>query len=154
MLATGRVDMNKLVAEARRSLGLDLEDREIEWRIDPLPPAFGDAAMLRQTLVNLISNAAKYTRPRSHAQISIYAEQEGAETVYSVRDNGVGFDMAYADKLFGVFQRLHRAGGVRGHRDRLGDRPPCGGAPQRPHLGRWRGGPRGGLPLRPAQTGD
>ena len=108
-LSTGRVDMNKLVAEARRSLEPDLEGREIEWRIGELPPAFGDAAMLRQTLVNLISNAAKYTRLRPLARIDVYAEHRGEETVYTVTDNGVGFDMAYAGKLFGVFQRLHRA---------------------------------------------
>ena len=108
-LSTSRVDMNKLVAEARRSLEPDLEGRGIEWRIDALPPAFGDATMLRQTLVNLISNAAKYTRPRARACIRVYAEEGGAETVYTVEDNGVGFDMAYAGKLFGVFQRLHRA---------------------------------------------
>ena len=108
-LSTGRVDMNKLVAEARRSLEPDLEGREIEWRIGDLPPAFGDAAMLRQTLVNLISNAAKYTRPRALAWIDVHAEREGEETIYTVKDNGVGFDMAYASKLFGVFQRLHRA---------------------------------------------
>ena len=108
-LSTSRVDMNKLVAEARRSLEPDLEGREVEWRIDSLPPAFGDATMLRQTLVNLISNAAKYTRPRARACISVYAEEGEGETVYTVEDNGVGFDMAYAGKLFGVFQRLHRA---------------------------------------------
>jgi two-component system, chemotaxis family, sensor kinase Cph1 len=108
-LSTSRVDMNKLVAEARRSLEPDLDGREIEWRVEELPPAFGDATMLRQVLVNLISNAAKYTRPRAHAQITLYAEQGEAETTYVVKDNGVGFDMAYAGKLFGVFQRLHRA---------------------------------------------
>ena len=108
-LSTGRVDMNKLVAEARRSLEPDLEGREIEWRVGDLPPAFGDAAMLRQTLVNLVSNAAKYTRPRALAWIDVHAEHVDEETVYTVKDNGVGFDMAYASKLFGVFQRLHRA---------------------------------------------
>ena len=108
-LSTSRVDMNKLVAEARRSLDPDLDAREINWRIGDLPPAFGDATMLRQTLVNLISNAAKYTRPRAQAEISVYAEEREGQTVYTVKDNGVGFDMAYAGKLFGVFQRLHRA---------------------------------------------
>ena len=107
-LSTGRVDMDKLAAEARRSLEPDFAGREIDWRMSPLPAAFGDATMLRQTLVNLISNAAKYTRPRACAEISIYAEQGEDETVYTVKDNGVGFDMAYAAKLFGVFQRLHR----------------------------------------------
>ncbi len=108
-LSTSRVDMNKLVAEARRSLEPDFEGRQIEWVIQPLPAAFGDATMLRQTLVNLISNAAKYTRPRALARISLSAEQGDSETVYTIKDNGVGFDMAYAGKLFGVFQRLHRA---------------------------------------------
>ena len=108
-LSTSRVDMNKLVSEARRSLDPDLKGRDIDWRIEPLPPAFGDATMLRQTLLNLISNAAKYSRPRARAQISVYAEQGAEETTYTVRDNGVGFDMAYTGKLFGVFQRLHRA---------------------------------------------
>ena len=108
-LSTGRVDMNKLVAEARRSLEPDLDGRDIEWRVESLPPAFGDAAMLRQTLVNLISNAAKYTRPRARGRIDVFAEHREDETVYTVQDNGVGFDMAYAPKLFGVFQRLHRA---------------------------------------------
>ena len=101
--------MNKLVAEARRSLEPDFDGRRSECTVDVLPPAFGDASMLRQTLVNLISNAAKYTRPRAPACIAIYADETGEETVYTVKDNGVGFDMAYADKLFGVFQRLHRA---------------------------------------------
>ncbi len=109
MLSTGRVDMNKLVSEARRSLEPDMEGREIEWRIHDLPPAFGDAAMLRQTLVNLISNAAKYSRSVPLARIDIYAQYAEHETVYTVKDNGVGFDMAYVGKLFGVFQRLHRA---------------------------------------------
>ncbi len=108
-LSTGRVDMNKLVAEARRSLEPDLEGRAIEWRIHDLPPAFGDAAMLRQTLVNLVSNAAKYSRSVALARIDIYAQRENNETIYTVKDNGVGFDMAYVGKLFGVFQRLHRA---------------------------------------------
>jgi len=108
-LAPTRVDMNKLVGEARRSAEVDAGSRVIEWRIEPLPEAWGDAAMLRQVMVNLVGNAAKYTRPRERAEITISGEDEGRETVYCVRDNGVGFDAKYTSKMFGVFQRLHRA---------------------------------------------
>ncbi|CAM5782414.1 ATP-binding protein [Rhizobacter fulvus] len=103
-----RVDMDKLVFEHRRSLEIDLGARTIDWRVAPLPPAWADAALMRQAIGNLIDNAVKYTRGRTPAVIEISGEQRGHETVYTVRDNGVGFDMAYVGKLFGVFQRLHR----------------------------------------------
>ncbi|HEX4601535.1 MAG TPA: ATP-binding protein [Gemmatimonadales bacterium] len=77
--------------------------------IGPLPPAHGDRGLMRQVLVNLIGNAVKFTRGRENARVEIGARQDNGETVYYVRDNGVGFDMHYAGKLFGVFQRLHRA---------------------------------------------
>nr|WP_297357131.1 ATP-binding protein [uncultured Caldimonas sp.] len=102
-----RVDMAKLVAEVQRSMRFDEEGRRVEWRIAPLPPSFGDAAMLRQAWTNLIDNALKYSRSRDPAVIEIGGEAGDGETVYWVRDNGVGFDMTYANKLFGVFQRLH-----------------------------------------------
>ncbi|WKB53510.1 ATP-binding protein [Eleftheria terrae] len=108
-LSMTAVDMDKLLDEVRRSVRIDQGNRQVEWRTGPLPPAWGDAALLRQALSNLIGNALKYTRPRECAVIEITGEQRDGETVYSVRDNGVGFDMAYAGKLFGVFQRLHRA---------------------------------------------
>lgn len=83
------------------------EGREIEFRIDPLPHCVADAQLLRQVFGNLVSNAVKYSRTRSAARIEIGSfEREGA-TVYYVRDNGVGFDMAYVHKLFRVFHRLH-----------------------------------------------
>ena len=83
--------------------------KEIVWRIGDLPAVSGDAAMLRMVFSNLISNALKFTRPRQHARIEISAlPGEGAEATIFVRDKGVGFEMAYGDKLFGVFQRLHR----------------------------------------------
>ena len=104
-----QVDMKKLVAEVRRALEPDLAGRNVEWRIGDLPPATADAAMLRQVLSNLIDNAVKYSAPRVPAVITIEGEERESDVVYRVSDNGVGFDMAYSGKLFGVFQRLHRA---------------------------------------------
>ena len=87
-----------------------LNGRSVTWKIDPLPQVQADPAMLRQVIINLLSNAVKYTRPRDPAIIEIGCESESsAHHTFFVRDNGVGFDMNYADKLFGVFQRLHRA---------------------------------------------
>lgn len=103
------VDMNKLVAEVVKSVMINVEDRTIEWSIDRLPDAFGDATLLRQVWFNLIENAVKYTRPRDVARISISGEEGGEQMTYRVSDNGVGFDMTYSGKLFGVFQRLQRA---------------------------------------------
>ncbi len=102
------VDMERLVDEVRSVLDMDTKDRQIEWQIGKLLPLRGDPGMLRQLMQNLISNAIKYTRGRTPAVISIDSRSTPAETVYTVTDNGVGFDMAYVDKLFGVFQRLHR----------------------------------------------
>lgn len=107
-LDTTRVDVGKLVAECRASLEIDIGDRRVEWRVAPLPPCWADATLLRQALGNLLGNAVKYTRGRDPAVIEISGEDRVHEVVYTVRDNGVGFDMAYVGKLFGVFQRLHR----------------------------------------------
>jgi light-regulated signal transduction histidine kinase (bacteriophytochrome) len=108
-MASAGVDFQQLVNEVRQELLPDYEGRNVAWVIGDLPTAQGDAAMLRQVFVNLLSNALKYTRPRAEAKIEIgsFVEANGV-AVYFVRDNGVGFDMQYADKLFGVFQRLHR----------------------------------------------
>jgi light-regulated signal transduction histidine kinase (bacteriophytochrome) len=102
------VDMNVLVAEVKRSVALDVKDRRVDWRIGPLSNVRADPVMLRLVVENLVSNALKYTRPRAEAVIEIGCEHRGDEVVFFVRDNGVGFDMAYVSKLFGVFQRLHR----------------------------------------------
>lgn len=112
----GRVDMSsttvELVSLVRSILG-DMEaetwGRKIVWKIGPLPTVRGDPTMLRLALVNLISNAVKYTRPQTEAHIEIGFTPDDEETVCFIRDNGVGFDMRYVDKLFGVFQRLHSA---------------------------------------------
>jgi light-regulated signal transduction histidine kinase (bacteriophytochrome) len=100
--------MSALVSETKERLALDIKDRRITWRIQELPPASGDPVMMRLVFENLLSNAVKYTRNRPEAVIEIGARRDGGEIVYFVRDNGVGFDMAYVNKLFGVFQRLHR----------------------------------------------
>jgi light-regulated signal transduction histidine kinase (bacteriophytochrome) len=81
--------------------------RRIEWKIDDLPIVLGDPSMLSLVLVNLISNAVKFTRTRITAEIEIACKAGKTEYVCHIRDNGVGFNMKYADKLFGVFQRLH-----------------------------------------------
>jgi light-regulated signal transduction histidine kinase (bacteriophytochrome) len=105
-----QVDLVTLVRDVIRELEPDAAGRSIAWRIDDLPEVGGDAAMLRMVLDNLIANALKFTRPRQQAIIEIGSlAGQDTEAVIFVRDNGVGFDMTYADKLFGVFQRLHRA---------------------------------------------
>ncbi|WP_334164975.1 ATP-binding protein [Phenylobacterium sp.] len=107
-LAKDRIDMGKLIAEVRRSMEPDLQGRAIDWQVAALPSAWGDAAMIRQVLQNLIQNAIKYSAPRERTEIRIEGEERADGVSFTVSDNGVGFDMAYAHKLFGVFQRLHR----------------------------------------------
>ena len=104
-----KVDLARLVREARQELVRETEGRNIEWQVSELPEARGDPLMLRQVIINLLANALKYTRTRQTAKIEISAKPGERETVFFVRDNGVGFDMNYAAKLFGVFQRLHPA---------------------------------------------
>ncbi len=108
-LARQSVNLNALVQEIMRELEPETQGRAIRWHIADLPIVTGDRAMLRMVLVNLISNALKFTRSRPQVDIEVGSTHEANETVIFVRDNGVGFDMQYVDKLFGVFQRLHRA---------------------------------------------
>jgi PAS domain S-box-containing protein len=109
-MSEGVVDLNHLLKETLHTLEPATQGRTIQWQIAPLPVVAGDAAVLRQALVNLVGNAVKYSRPRDPAVIEIgTAGEEDGRLVLFVRDNGVGFDMQYAHKLFGVFQRLHRA---------------------------------------------
>jgi light-regulated signal transduction histidine kinase (bacteriophytochrome) len=102
------VDLNRLIDDVRAELRLETDGRDIQWRVAALPPAQGDAGLLKQVFANLISNAVKYTRPRRTAVIEIDLEQVDGVPAIFIRDNGVGFNMKYAGKLFGIFQRLHR----------------------------------------------
>ena len=106
-----RFPVGDLVREVLADLKEEIASRPIEWVVYPLPEASADRSLLRQVWVNLLSNAVKYTRPRNPARIEVGAttDEERGEQVFRVRDNGVGFEMAYVGKLFGVFQRLHRA---------------------------------------------
>jgi signal transduction histidine kinase len=108
-LVAGIVDMQAAVRVAIRDLEPATAGRMVDFDIGELPAANGDATMLQQVWANLLGNAVKYTGPRDRAVIRIGAEVSDGVTVYFVRDNGVGFDMRYADKLFGTFQRLHGA---------------------------------------------
>jgi light-regulated signal transduction histidine kinase (bacteriophytochrome) len=103
------VDTGTLVRNVLEGLNSQREGREVEIRIGDLPKSQGDPALLNQVWVNLLSNALKYSRQRNPALIEIGCKREKDETVFFVRDNGAGFDMRYVNKLFGVFQRLHRA---------------------------------------------
>jgi signal transduction histidine kinase len=104
------VNLDQLVKEVVTEARQDTAGREIVWRIGTLPSCYGDRSMLRVVLVNLVSNAIKFTRQRDRAEIEIdCSEETEREVVVFIRDNGAGFDMKYADKLFGVFQRLHHA---------------------------------------------
>jgi signal transduction histidine kinase/frataxin-like iron-binding protein CyaY len=107
-IVKSQVDLNELVQDVIHETGHETEDRNIQWKIASLPVVTGDRAMLRIVLVNLVSNALKFTRAFEPPQIEIGSTENPNEVVIFIRDNGVGFDMKYVDKLFGVFQRLHR----------------------------------------------
>jgi signal transduction histidine kinase len=103
------VDLKKLAESVAAEVQAQTPDRKIAWRIGNLPTLPCDPGLTRIVFANLLSNAAKYTRPREAANVEVDFTETGGEKAVRVRDNGVGFDMKYADKLFGVFQRLHRA---------------------------------------------
>ncbi len=106
-IAFATVDMAVLAETIFSELNNLEKGRKIEFKVSLLPPGFGDRSMLRQILQNLLANAIKFTRTRKTARIELGGKVGEGEIIFYVKDNGVGFDMAYADKLFGVFQRLH-----------------------------------------------
>ena len=103
----GPVQLQSLAEQARQVLQPAMDGRIVRWKIGPLPEVQGDAAMLRQVLMNLLDNALKFTRPRAEAEIAVGCAITPHECIVSVADNGVGFDDRHAEQLFGVFQRLH-----------------------------------------------
>ncbi|MFV9505229.1 MAG: sensor histidine kinase [Oscillochloridaceae bacterium umkhey_bin13] len=101
--------MEEVIEHALENFQADITARQVRLKIAPLEPCAGDPALLRVVWSNLIANALKYSRSRPQAQLTITSRREPREVIYQISDNGVGFDMRYANKLFGVFQRLHRA---------------------------------------------
>ena len=114
-LTRERVNLDALVRDLLVSLDSETGERNITWKIDELPIVDCDRALVRQAYWNLLANAGKFTRTRNHPTIEIGHQLHDGYVQCFVRDNGVGFDMKYADKLFGVFQRLHRASDFPGH---------------------------------------
>lgn len=106
-LGRARIDMAAMVEDVRKMLEFEYHGRDVHWQIGDLPPVEADPTMMRLVWQNLLSNAVKFTRERTHAVIAVAHERSESEDVFTVRDNGCGFDMRYVDKLFGVFQRLH-----------------------------------------------
>lgn len=101
------IDMNPLVTEVCDSFVVDLSARKVEFIIGKLPTIWGDRTLLRQVFVNIISNALKFTRDREKAVVEINCHKSGRGCMFAVKDNGVGFNMKYSVRLFGIFQRLH-----------------------------------------------
>lgn len=108
-LAKEPVDLNQLIGEVLTNLSGVIQEREIQWKVDELPAVLGDKVMLRLVFQNVIDNAIKYTRGHDTAIIEIFPEEapDPERTIIAIRDNGVGFNEKYAEKLFAVFQRLH-----------------------------------------------
>ena len=107
-LKAEQVHLGWLLDAARQDVMSAEPSRQITWQVAPMPTVVGDIALLRRVLVALLSNAVKYTRTRERAVIEVWAENGGQTWAVFVRDNGVGFDPRYQDKLFSMFQRLHR----------------------------------------------
>jgi light-regulated signal transduction histidine kinase (bacteriophytochrome) len=108
-VTTREVDMDSLVREVVAEVLEPHGAARPQIELGTLPPAHADPGLVRQVWANLLANAVKYSSKAAQPHIEVSGRRDGAENCYSVRDNGVGFNMAYADKLFGVFQRLHRA---------------------------------------------
>jgi light-regulated signal transduction histidine kinase (bacteriophytochrome) len=108
------LDLETVVREVVEELQPAVEGRQVAWSVGAMPVVEADPTLLRDVLAQLLSNAIKFTRPREEARIDLQARRADGEIIVSVRDNGVGFDMKHADKLFGVFQRLHSAADFEG----------------------------------------
>ncbi len=108
-ISSRRIDMNLLVKDAWKELEVAYPERKLALKMKDLHPAYGDLSLIRQVLVNLLSNAVKYSAQRRSIAVEVGSYQEKGENVYSIKDKGIGFDMKYYDRLFGVFQRLHNA---------------------------------------------
>ncbi|KFE62901.1 ATP-binding protein [Hyalangium minutum] len=104
-----QVSLDELISQVRRELAPEAEGRTVTWKVAALPQVQGDPALLRLVFKNLLSNALKYTRPKPEPTIEVDSREEEGDIHVWVKDNGVGFEMEYVDKLFGVFQRLHTA---------------------------------------------
>lgn len=104
-----KIDLNKLISDTISNLNQDTDGRNIKWEIEKLPEVKADPTMLQLVYQNLIGNALKYTRYRDVVEISIGSKKDDKDYIFFVSDNGVGFNMKYKDKLFGVFQRLHHS---------------------------------------------
>jgi len=108
------INMDILVRTVFKELKLSILRRKMKFNVRTIPSTFGDRAMIQEVFVNLLSNAIKFTEPKETAIIEVGSKEEKEENIYYVKDNGVGFDMKYVDKLFGVFQRLHAADEFKG----------------------------------------
>ena len=126
-----------MVDEIVSELTSEQSARVVKWTIDRLPHIDADPAMLRVVWRNLLENALKYTKSRDVAEVQVGTSPRAGQTSFFVRDNGVGFDVRFAAKLVGVFQRLHPVEEFAGTRDRPRDRTPHHRAPRRTY--RWRG---------------
>ncbi len=113
-LTKERFDLKALALRVWQALERDEPGREIDFKVGELGDCLGDPSLLQQVFVNLLANARKFTRKKAKVMVEVGVMQQGAERVYFVRDNGAGFNMAHAGKLFGVFERLHRAGDFEG----------------------------------------
>ncbi|CAM3292214.1 GAF domain-containing protein [Deinococcus saxicola] len=108
LLKAERVELDRVFSAVRHEVGVALPQRQIDWQVGALPTVTGDAGLLRRVATALVDNAVKYTRGRERAVIEVWAEDRGQSWAVFVRDNGVGFNPQYGDKLFTMFQRLHR----------------------------------------------
>jgi two-component system sensor kinase len=108
------LDMDALVRDVWKDMLNTNPGRNMVLTVNSVPSGYGDRTLIRQVYINLLSNAVKFTKNQDTAHIETGGDSDGKEVVYYVRDNGVGFDMEYYDKLFGVFQRLHRADAFEG----------------------------------------